>query len=136
MIIISADNKYKQIFDALVLVLVGYSCISTIYTVAFEEESENLGLIIFNWVVEAFFYIDIILNFIHEKRLALNVIIKDFKSITLVYLKSWFFIDFISVFPFQLLLEQGMTTKLLRLFRMPRMIKLLDKDRIKNLIWG
>ena len=37
-LIISSDNKYKQIFDVFVLLLVGYSCVASMYQVAFVNE--------------------------------------------------------------------------------------------------
>ena len=51
------------------------------------------------------------------------------------YLFSWFPIDFISVFPFELLLpETGGLTKLFRLFRLPRLIKLIDVGRFLKIL--
>lgn len=37
-LIISHGNNYKQAFDVLVLLLVGYSCIMTVYQVAFVDK--------------------------------------------------------------------------------------------------
>lgn len=65
-------------FDVLILVLVGYSCITTIYLVAFEEDEENLVFFLFNQITEGLFYIDIILNFVHEKRIGYNEVITKF----------------------------------------------------------
>jgi len=49
--------------------------------------------------------------------------------------KGWFFVDFISVFPFQLFMsETGTITKLFRLFRLPRLIKLIDISRFNKLL--
>lgn len=129
---------YKQFFDVFVLLLVGYSCITTIFAVAFLKEDEKpLSLFIIDWVVEGVFYIDIVLNFLQARKTDMNVVTRDLKGIAKIYMTSWFFIDFISVFPFQLIITtHGVATKLLRLFRIPRMIKLLDKQRIKNIIIG
>ena len=44
-IVIGCDNKYKAIFDILVLIFVGYSCITTVYIVAFSPELNH------NWTV-------------------------------------------------------------------------------------
>ena len=73
------------------------------YTVAFlvdDEEEKHLALFIFDWIVEGFFYIDIVLNFIHARKTELNIVTRDFKGIAKIYMMSWFTIDFISVFPF------------------------------------
>ena len=67
-----------------------------------------------------------------------NLPVREFKLIVKHYLFSWFLIDFMSVFPFEELLpvenSTGGLTKLFRLFRMPRLIKLIDVDRFKNIL--
>ena len=61
------------------------------------------------------------------------------KLIALNYLFSWFIIDFLSIFPFSLFMdnaENSTTFKLLRLLRMPRLSKLIDIGRIKKILKG
>lgn len=49
--------------------------------------------------------------------------------------RGWFFIDFVSVFPFVAILQQdALITKLFRLFRLPRLIKLIDISRFNQLL--
>ena len=62
-IIISADSKWKAIFDVFILLLVGYSCVTSMFYAAFTPTDNNL-LIIFDLVVEAFFWSDLLMNFI------------------------------------------------------------------------
>lgn len=50
------------------------------------------------------------------------------------YLTGWFIIDFLAIFPFQVMFSGGLMLKLVRLGRMPRMIKLLDESRFKTLL--
>ena len=50
------------------------------------------------------------------------------------YLQTWFFIDFVSVFPFGMIFATGVMTRLLRLFRLPRLMKLLDVNRFNKLL--
>ena len=48
--------------------------------------------------------------------------------------RGWFFVDFISIFPFKFLpgIDSGANvTKLLRLFRLPRLAKLIDIQKFK-----
>jgi hypothetical protein len=90
-----------------------------------------------DFFVEIFFYADIFLNFFSEfKDPDTKQTISDFKEIAKKYANSWFFIDFISIFPFHTFLPTGALTKLFRLARMPRMIKLIDVNRFKNLLKG
>jgi hypothetical protein len=47
---------------------------------------------------------------------------------------GWFFVDSISVFPFTSFFETGQITKLFRLARLPRLIKLIDISRFKKVL--
>lgn len=108
------------------------------FAVAFLADSEKgLALFIIDWMVEGFFYIDIVLNFMHARRTEQNIVTRDLKGIAKIYMFSWFSIDFVSVFPFQIFFSSsGVAPKLVRLARIPRLIKLFDKHRIKNIIQG
>jgi len=71
-------------------------------------------------------------SFIHPETLEVVV---DIKEIAKNYVfKGWFFIDFVSVFPFEQLFPTGSLTKLLRLFRLPRLIKLIDIDKFQKML--
>lgn len=65
-IIISSDSKVKAIFDVFVLILVGYSCVTSVFYVAFSPEKSNESTFwsFFDIVVEYFFVLDLLLNFI------------------------------------------------------------------------
>lgn len=55
----------------------------------------------FDTFVEGLFVLDLFLNFIHAiKHPETYEDIKDLKEIAKNYMKGWFSIDFISVFPF------------------------------------
>jgi len=45
-IIISANSKWKAIFDMLILILVGYSCITSMYYAAFSTTDDPIIIII------------------------------------------------------------------------------------------
>ena len=60
----------------------------------------------------------------------------NMRDIAKQYLKGWFTFDFISIFPFQIVVppENGSATKLLRMPRMLRMGKLMDINNIKRIM--
>lgn len=62
-IIIPLDSKWKAIFDVFILILVGYSCVISVYFIAFEpsKKADTFG---FDHVVEYLFALDLALNFI------------------------------------------------------------------------
>jgi potassium voltage-gated channel Eag-related subfamily H protein 7 len=108
------------------------------YYLAFAKPTNKYHIIV-NWVIEAHFYTDLVLSFFCEYiDSETNIPVREFRLIVKHYLFSWFLIDFMSVFPFEELLPVGDSTggltKLFRLFRMPRLIKLIDVGRFKNIL--
>ena len=89
------------------------------------------------WMFEIFFYFDFGFNwfmgFRHPETLEL---IWSLEEIAQRYVKGWFFIDFMSIFPFQIFVDpdKGSAVKLLRMPRMLRLGKLLDEKNIKRLM--
>ena len=113
------------------LFLVGYSCFTSIYYVAFSPPSEIAQKIV-DWIVEVFFYLDIIFYFFQEyKDPETFENVSSYKRIAAKYVfRGWFIIDFISVFPFMIFLQSNaLLTKMFRLFRLPRLVKLMDSSR-------
>jgi hypothetical protein len=87
--------------------------------------------------LEFLFGLDLFLNFFQTYiDPETNKEITDHRKIANQYiLRGWFFVDFISVFPFQFVFEsKGELTKLFRLFRLPRLIKLIDISRFQGLL--
>lgn len=118
------------------LFLVGYSCFTSIYYVAFGQAS-NTPQVSFDWAVEGFFWLDLIFNFLQEYRDPETYeIVRSFKLIAKRYMfKGWFLVDFVSVFPFVALFqEDALVTRLVRLFRLPRLIRLIDISRFNQLM--
>ena len=62
-IIISVNSKWKAIFDVLILLLVGYSCVMSMFYAAFSTIDKPI-IIIIDQVVEGFFWTDFLLNFL------------------------------------------------------------------------
>ena len=98
--IINPDAKWKTLFDILILILVAYSCITTILFITFPIERSDIFEIIF-FFVETFFYIDFILNWFQGyEDIQEHKFICEFGKIAQRYLRGWFTIDFIAIFPF------------------------------------
>jgi hypothetical protein len=92
-----------EILTAIILIL---SVLTTPIDLAFPAYSEdNLGYKSFLYAIDLLFLIDIIVNFNSAFENDFHEIIDDRKSICLNYLKLWFFIDFFSIFPFELILK-------------------------------
>ena len=133
-IIIRHDAGWKSVFDVVILLLVGYSCITSLYYVAFISPV-NFFHVLFDWIVEAAFYTDLLMNFITEYvDPTSRKPVREIKDIAINYMTGWFIIDILSVFPFNSFMETGPGTKLFRLFRVPRLLKLLDVNRFSSIL--
>jgi len=66
-LIISINSKWKSYFDVWILIIVGYSCIVSLFYVAFEE-TDNQGHRTWDVIVEVFFYADLVFTFFQEYR--------------------------------------------------------------------
>ena len=110
LLIISPDSQWKSIFDMIVLIFVGYSCIWNVMYFAFDsidDTSEKFAKFnVFNKVSEGIFYTDFIFSFFQAFRHKETFeIVGDLKSIASNYIKGWFMVDLVSIFPFELLLR-------------------------------
>ena len=65
--IIDANNKPKQYFDVFILILVGYSCVTSMLSIAFLHDPP-LWFVITSWTVDGIFLLDLLLNFIHARK--------------------------------------------------------------------
>ena len=97
--VISAENKYKTNWDLWIILVLFFVAITLPYRIAFSEKDSTLWQVI-NYIVDASFAIDMILTFFTTiPDTENNTVITDKKTIALAYLKSWFFIDLISIIP-------------------------------------
>ena len=88
-------------------------------------------------LVEAIFLLDMILNFFQSfKNPTTFENVMDLKLIAKNYVfKGWFIIDFITVFPLCWFVSaNNPLTKILKLFRLPRLAKLLDIERFNKIV--
>ena len=143
-LLISHDSKFKSIFDIIVLIMVNVSSIIILFDFCFVEtdsDLKNISLFInnpFYYVIEVFFLIFIILQFFQKYQdPATLLIITDFKLIALRYIKHWFFIDFLSIIPFELFMSSSDTKlkyfKMIRFLRLPKFIQTIDVKRFDTL---
>jgi hypothetical protein len=87
--------------------MVNISSLIILYDFCFKETDKKKTSLFSDtaiyYIIEAFFAIFIILQFFqtYQDRATL-LIITDFKSIALRYIKGWFFIDFLSIIPYEI----------------------------------
>ena len=144
---INPNSRYKLRWDMYVMLMMILAAIFTPWQLAFINE-DTLGWIILNAIIDGSFFFDIIFTFFtayfDEVKL---VLIYDKKVIAKKYLKFWFWLDLLSIIPFDQILSitsdggddygnvakftrVGKLYKMVRMLRMVKMIRLF-KDRKK-----
>eukprot|EP01029_Cantina_marsupialis_P007032 TRINITY_DN1775_c0_g1_i1.p1 TRINITY_DN1775_c0_g1~~TRINITY_DN1775_c0_g1_i1.p1 ORF type:complete len:879 (+),score=198.96 TRINITY_DN1775_c0_g1_i1:366-3002(+) len=143
--VINPNAPHRRYWDVLILVALTFTAVVTPFEVAFHDDTtpDNiLEWIVFmlNRTVDTCFAVDMIFNFFlcyfDEKR---SGMVADTLKITKRYVKGWFIIDFVSIFPFDMLgfvLQSDTLSKLkvLRLIRLLRLMKLLRIVRASRII--
>jgi len=87
-------------------------------------------------IIDVIFSIDIIINFFSAYYDQNDDIVIDKRKIAIKYIKSWFIIDFLGVFPIYLFIEGDSKSinNLVRLLRIQRLYKLLRLNRLKKIV--
>ena len=141
-LLIPFDSKIKNIFDILVLIMINISSMIILYDFCFKESLDSpdnlFSETVIYYIIEALFAIFIILQFFQTYQdPATLLIITDFKKIALKYIKGWFIIDFLSIIPYEIFLNEndGKTKyfKMIRFLRLPKFIQTIDIKRLDNL---
>ena len=132
--LIYEDNGLKKIWDYYIMLCIVIIAIEKPYAIAVHQPDEVVGINRFAWgvLVEVSFCIDIVLTFFtayyDEAKCR---VIDDQREIAKNYLRSWFFIDLLTVIPFGLILgKDGGNVKLFRIYRITRLLRLLRVAKI------
>jgi hypothetical protein len=88
-------------WDIILTVALVFTSLVTPFRIAFVDE-DDLEWSTVNNVINFLFFIDILVSFISAYQDEELKIIDDRKKIAVQYLKSWFAIDILSVFPFDM----------------------------------
>ena len=60
--------------------------------------------------------------------------VTDLDKIVKHYLKGWFLIDLIAIFPFNMIVGGGESLKLVRIFRLPKFLRFLEMSKMDELL--
>ncbi len=139
--LLNPHGQYKVMWDAFMAVLVFYSALIVPVEIAFSGDA-FYGTGALGWVINAFFGVDIIVNFrtgyISGKDD--NAIIVTPQKVAEKYLKSWFIIDLLSTIPFDAIIQAAVGYNsssyggLLKTFRVFRLFRLVRLFKVSNYI--
>ncbi|MBE7438231.1 MAG: ion transporter [Spirochaetales bacterium] len=126
-LLIDPDHRLKQAWDGWVVLLTIFASIELPLRFVLKYEMPH-WLAVVDTTVVASFLIDIVLNFFTKIYVA-GKPVSSKRRIAIQYLKTWFIIDFVAAFPFDLLVGPGLikltdATRILRLFRLMRLSRL------------
>ena len=130
--IILPDSKFKKLWDSLIALVILYSSICTPYKLAFEDSNTNKEDVV-DIIVDILLGIDLVLNFFSAYYDSEENLVKSRKKIIIKYLKGWFIIDFISIFPFFLIINNNKAssiTRLSKVSKIPKIYKLLKLTKL------
>ena len=103
-------------------------CIFTPARIAFTDDNQ-LKWAIVDSIVDLIFLMDLVLNFFFAYYDDEYMLVDNRGAIAKNYLRSWFFIDLISIIPVQLLLGGDDYTSLARIARFPKLYRLVKITR-------
>ncbi|OQR89400.1 Voltage-gated Ion Channel (VIC) Superfamily [Thraustotheca clavata] len=125
---LSPFGRFRRIWDSLLAFAVIYLCWYIPFNVALVWWSPSPWLSVLNSILDVIFVMDVFISF----RTAIVVygeLIDDPMVVARYYMKSWFFIDFIAVFPVEWFVTLNSTSstksvKLLKYIKLPRLLRL------------
>ena len=145
--VISRESQWKAIFDVVLLFASVYNTFSQAFYSAFGEpdqiyrdygQNAIIAVKFLDEAIEILFYFDFIFCFCQEyKDEETYTTVTEIKKIAKHYLKGSCFFDGIACIPFQSILAGDSNSgkvrlfRLLKLFRVPRLVELLNVNRIK-----
>ena len=124
-----------MIWDSLISILLVLIGLIIPYRISFINESDQDEWVIFDFLCDTMFGVDIVINFITAFYNLKNELVTNFKLIAQNYLWGWFIIDSLAFIPLSDIF-QGISTnatiinKLMRILRLPRLYRLIKIFRI------
>lgn len=127
------NNKFKTSWDWIIFLLVVFNAFFIPYNISFARP--NTLLTALGYIIDIIFLVDMVLTFLTAYENKRGDMVFDRKLIIVNYVKGWFIIDLVAVFPFDLIAEAAAGSsnpstitdilKLPRLLRLARVRKVL-----------
>jgi len=127
--IIRTDDEWKEKWDLTMIGLVMITCFTIPFDLAYRDALESgftTALDVLDYILIVFFGIDFVLCFFVSEQND-GVWITSLRETSVLYVKTWFIIDFLAVFPFDGFSSGGEVLALFKVLRLFRLGKLLKK---------
>lgn len=129
--IINPNGKFKVYWDHMQLVLILYTSIIFPTKLSYFDMGIYLIWDIIDYIIDFLFLIDLVINFFQPYYDKGNLV-TDHCKIAMRYLKFWFWVDSLSIFPFELAFKQDsqLFIFLARVFKTPRIYRVFRMGRL------
>ena len=131
------EDIIMDYWSLFITILLLFTCCVTPARIAFVEEDDEVWTRI-NLFIDIMFFFDIMIVFFTANYDADFFLIDKRKEIAIVYLQGWFFIDVISICPFDLIFSSEEidpdSTSMIRLVRIGRVSKLVKLTRLLKML--
>ena len=133
-LVIPLNSSFKKFWDILLEIVLAYNVITTLFFLAYSMPgSKMLSADLTCWLILLF---DIPINFLTEIKTRKGATDRSFIKISKYYLKSWFFVDILSILP---LSQFGYASveyyfRMLRLFKLPGVLNITDGTGLSFLL--
>jgi len=97
--IIMPHSNFKLFWNMVIIILLLYSATWMPYQICFIEEPSRGLMLIFEYLIDFLFALDILFNFISAYEKQDGIIEVRFKKIAISYMKLWFIIDAFAIMP-------------------------------------
>ena len=123
------ENKYLMNWDLFMILALITTCFLTPLAIAFSADSDS-NLMISNYIIDILFAIDILVIFNTAYYDDYFKVIESRKLIAKKYITGWFVIDFLAIFPFDLIMNVTDVNSLARFARIGRLYKLIKLTKL------
>lgn len=129
--LINPNGKFKIIWDHAQLILILYTATLFPFKLGYFEKGDYKIWDMIDYLIDFMFFIDLVMNFFlpfYRK----HILILDHSKIALRYLKLWFWVDLLSIFPFELIFmeDSAFFVTLAKLFKTPRIYRIFRLGRL------
>lgn len=132
--VIRPDSPARTVWDLSLMVLLFYIALMLPYTMGFDQNNSTLENIARG--IDGFFLVDVVLNF-RTAYISHDILVMDSRRITWYYLRTWFLLDFLTCFPFDLasagLFPNLQPAKLMKIGKVFKACKLLKLTKVKTM---
>lgn len=131
-LVLYPDDGFKRFWNIIMSFLIMYVCLIMPYRVCFIEDDSIFSDL--DYFTDSCFYLDLLVNFVSVYHDLDDELVVDNRKIILHYLTSWFFFDFVAIFPFDAILMNDKYNTLIRVARLPKLYRLIRVTKLIRML--